>query len=79
MVALQEIFRGDVPHDERADQVAFIARSLGYYFAFGQNRVFRGMPYGNATLSRLPILRRENYDITWHTYERRGCLRAPAQ
>ncbi len=76
VVALQEIYRGDVPHDERADQVAYIARQLGYHFAFGQNRLFRGMPYGNATLSRLPIVRRENYDITWHANERRGCLRA---
>lgn len=76
VVALQEIYRGDVPHDERADQVAYIARTLGYHFAFGQNRLFRGMPYGNATLSRLPIVRRENYDITWHANERRGCLRA---
>jgi endonuclease/exonuclease/phosphatase family metal-dependent hydrolase len=75
VVALQEIFRGDVPGDERADQVAFIARSLGFHFAFGENRLLYGMPYGNATLSRLPITRRENYDITWHMSERRGCLR----
>lgn len=76
VVAAQEIYRGDVPGDERADQVAYIARQLGYHFAFGQNRLFRGMPYGNATFSRLPIVRRENYDITWHANERRGCLRA---
>ena len=75
VVALQEIFRGEAHQDERADQVAFIARSLGYHFAFGENRLFRGKPYGNATLSRLPITRRENYDITWHARERRGCLR----
>jgi len=75
VVAVQEIFRGDGAIDEQADQVAFIARELGYHFAFGQNRLRRGMPYGNATFSRLPIVRRENYDITWHRRERRGCLR----
>jgi len=76
VVAAQEILRGDVAGSEQADQVAYIARALGYHFAFGQNRFLRGMPYGNATFSRLPIVRRENYDITWHASERRGCLRA---
>jgi len=75
IVAVQEISRGDAGIEEQADQVAFIARELGYHFAFGQNRLRRGMPYGNATFSRLPIVRRENYDITWHRRERRGCLR----
>ena len=75
VVAVQEIFRGDASDDEQADQVAFIARSLGYHFAFGENRLRSGKPYGNATFSRLPITRRENYDITWHARERRGCLR----
>jgi endonuclease/exonuclease/phosphatase family metal-dependent hydrolase len=75
VVAVQEIFRGDPEVDEHADQVAFIARELGYHFAFGQNRLRRSLPYGNATFSRLPIVRRENYDITWHRRERRGCLR----
>jgi endonuclease/exonuclease/phosphatase family metal-dependent hydrolase len=75
VVAVQEISRGDAAVDEQADQVAFIARELGYYFAFGQNKVRRGKPYGNATFSRLPITRRENYDITRHRLERRGCLR----
>ena len=75
IVAVQEISRGDSEQDEEADQVAFIARELGYHFAFGPNRLRRGMPYGNATFSRLPIVRRENYDLTWHKRERRGCLR----
>lgn len=75
VVAVQEIFRADAAEDERRDQVAYVARSLGYHFAFGQNRLLRDEPYGNATFSRLPIARRENYDITWHARERRGCLR----
>ncbi|HSK09270.1 MAG TPA: endonuclease/exonuclease/phosphatase family protein [Vicinamibacterales bacterium] len=76
VVAVQEIFRGHPGDDEQADQVTYIARALGYHFAFGENRLLWGKPYGNATFSRLPIVRRENYDITWHAHERRGCLRA---
>jgi hypothetical protein len=74
IVAVQEIIRGGAD-DETSDQVAFVARALGYHFAFGQNRTLYGWPYGNATFSRLPIAHRQNYDITWHARERRGCLR----
>lgn len=73
VVAVQEILRGDGP--TVTDQVAFIARTLGYHFAFGENRTLYGAPYGNATFSRLPIAFRQNYDITWRARERRGCLR----
>jgi endonuclease/exonuclease/phosphatase family metal-dependent hydrolase len=75
VVALQEIFRADDPGHEEADQVAYLARTLGYHFAFGQNRLMRGEPYGNATLSRFPIVYREKYDLTVRRQERRGCLR----
>lgn len=73
VVAVQEILRGD--GSRVSDQVAFVARTLGYHFAFGQNRTLYGAPYGNATFSRLPIAYRQNYDITWRARERRGCLR----
>lgn len=75
IVAVQEILRGNDDDREGADQVAYIAHTLGYHFAFGENRQHRGAPYGNATFSRLPITYRLNYDITWRAWERRGCLR----
>lgn len=75
VVAVQEILRAESETDETADQVRFVAQALDYHFAFGQNRTLWGHPYGNATFSRLPITLRQNYDITWHARERRGCLR----
>lgn len=74
VVAVQEIFRGE-PGDREADQVARVANALGYHFAFGETRKLYGLPYGNATFSRLPIAYRLNYDITWRARDRRGCLR----
>jgi endonuclease/exonuclease/phosphatase family metal-dependent hydrolase len=71
VVALQEILHGEGSNS----QVRFLSERLNYKFSFGENRVHRGAPYGNATLSRLPIVSERNYDITWKGRERRGCLR----
>ena len=45
------------------------------HVAFGHNRPLAGGTYGNATISRLPIVGWRNYDITHARRERRGCLR----
>ena len=75
VVAVQEILRGRDDRAATADQVGYIAHTLGYHFAFGENQTLWGWPYGNATFSRLPITFRQNYDITWRSRDRRGCLR----
>lgn len=74
VVAIQEILRGGRP---KIDQVEHIVAQLGerYEAVFGENRIHRGSPYGNVTLSRIPIIFSENYDVTWRRRERRGCLR----
>jgi endonuclease/exonuclease/phosphatase family metal-dependent hydrolase len=74
VIALQEIMDlqdGDPVHDQ--------ARSLkaqlpGYEAQFGSARVHLGGPYGNMTLSRLPVRFWRNHDLTWRRRERRGCL-----
>jgi len=76
VVAVQEIRRGHNPGNPESDQAAFLAETLGYHLAFGQNKLRWGAPYGNATLSRFPIVSHENYDLTIRGQERRGCLRA---
>jgi endonuclease/exonuclease/phosphatase family metal-dependent hydrolase len=43
---------------------------------YGRNRVHPHGHYGNAMLSRFPILSSENEDISDHNYERRGLLHA---
>lgn len=76
VVALQEVLAVD---DERYeyDQVRRITRELKEYrFCFGENRRLYGGAYGNLTLSRFPIKVCQNYDLTWHKRERRGCLRS---
>ena len=56
------------------NQVAAIAEELGLEFRTGENRRLRGAAYGNALLSRWPIISDRNHDLTWRLYEPRGCL-----
>lgn len=79
VIALQEVVCGGGPGDSE-DQARFIAAHIGgYHFVFGENRKIGSAGYGNAILSRLPILSAENYDITASVREQRGCLRADIQ
>lgn len=73
VVALQEVVGMDEAAREH-NQVRAIADELGFDFRIGENRRLRGAAYGNAVLSRLPILADHNHDLTWRMYEPRGCL-----
>jgi endonuclease/exonuclease/phosphatase family metal-dependent hydrolase len=75
VVALQEVLSIE-GHRRELDQARFLAGELGMDYCMGENRRLHGGAYGNVILSRLPIQRVENYDITWRGRERRGCLRA---
>ncbi|HVG64144.1 MAG TPA: endonuclease/exonuclease/phosphatase family protein [Hyalangium sp.] len=74
VIALQEVgdFRGKT---SREDQPEHLADLLGMHMAFGPNVVRQGRRYGNAVLSRLPILKSKNYDLSVHRREPRGALR----
>jgi endonuclease/exonuclease/phosphatase family metal-dependent hydrolase len=73
IIALQEIFS---TCDSRPGQVETLASVLEMHAAFGCNRRRRGRPYGNAILSRWPIVRSRNMDLTWGLKTKRGCIRA---
>ena len=73
VVALQEVFQTD---RGRFSQVQTIASELGYEAAFGRTQEKYGRPYGNAILSRWPILSHQSFDLPWTRREQRGCLRA---
>ena len=76
VIALQEIMNVN-SDDPRLAQARYLARELSEYsWCFGENRILRGGPYGNMTLSRFPIKFFSNYDVTWRKRERRGCLRS---
>jgi endonuclease/exonuclease/phosphatase family metal-dependent hydrolase len=76
VIAVQEIL--DVTGGHRQfDQVRRILAGLsGYEFCFGENRELHGGAYGNMTLSRFPLRLCRNYDLSWRSRERRGCLRS---
>jgi endonuclease/exonuclease/phosphatase family metal-dependent hydrolase len=61
---------------DAGDDTAELARLLGWGAAFGPNLVVAGRPYGNAIVSRWPIARAQNYDLSVRGREPRGCLRA---
>ena len=46
----------------------------GWEYAYGLNRTHHFGHYGNAVLSRFPIVSMENADISSHRFERRGLL-----
>ena len=73
IIALQEIFS---ECDSEEGQVEMLASTLRMEAAFGCTRHHRGRPYGNALLSRWPIVTSCGMDLTWAHRERRGCIRA---
>lgn len=79
IVLLQEVDEG-ARRSREMDLAREFASHLGYpHFAVGHNvKLFRGR-YGNATLSRYPILRERNIDLTISSHKRRGCQHTTIQ
>jgi endonuclease/exonuclease/phosphatase family metal-dependent hydrolase len=80
LVFLQEV---QGVHEERAlsfgnwpaePQYEFLADSMWRDYAYGKNAVYDGGHHGNAILSRFPIARWHNQDISAHRFESRGLL-----
>jgi endonuclease/exonuclease/phosphatase family metal-dependent hydrolase len=55
-------------------QYEFLADSLWSDFAYGRNAVYDDGHHGNAILSKYPILRWDNEDISQSRFEQRGLL-----
>lgn len=72
IVALQEVDRF-WPRSGFEDQTRVLAQTLDYYAAFGANIKIGPIQYGNAILSRYPILNARNL-IMPSLREPRGCL-----
>lgn len=73
IVLLQEVDEG-VPRSREMDLARELAADLGFpYRAVGHNVTLRKGRYGNATLSRFPILSERNIDLTINLWKRRGC------
>ena len=73
LVLLQEVDDG-APRSQELDLARELAQAAGYpHFAVGHNVTLRKGRYGNATLSRFPIVRERNIDLTVGQRKRRGC------
>jgi len=76
LVFLQEVDVG-VPRSRSLNLAEDLAARLDYpYTALGLNVQLRTGMYGNATLSRFPILQERNIDLTIDDRKARGCLYA---
>jgi endonuclease/exonuclease/phosphatase family metal-dependent hydrolase len=87
IIALQEILHlpesgKDVSSHDQLNLIAvelnrhFASDSQSYSICFGENRRLKnGAPYGNAVLTRVPLVSCENYHLPQTRRERRGCLR----
>lgn len=79
IVMLQEVDEG-VPRSRELNLAKELAESCDYpHFALGHNVSMRKGYYGNATLSRFPILRERNIDLTVGIRKRRGCQHTTLQ
>lgn len=79
VLLLQEVDDG-VPRSRGRDLGRDLAQALGFsHFVVGHNVSLRKGRYGNATLSRYPILRERNIDLTIESRKRRGCQHTTIQ
>ena len=80
IVFLQEVLGAHSTHKRRfklwptQSQHEFLADSIWHDFAYGKNAVYPAGHHGNALLSKFPIVKWENIDISAHSSEQRGLL-----
>ncbi|MBI1736708.1 MAG: endonuclease/exonuclease/phosphatase family protein [Candidatus Rokubacteria bacterium] len=74
VVGLQEVICENGA--DHRDQAAYVASKLGLSLVMGETRdLIDGGKYGNAVLSRLPVLGWSRCDLSWRAREPRGCMR----
>jgi endonuclease/exonuclease/phosphatase family metal-dependent hydrolase len=80
LVFLQEVIGTHRSHSENvkswpdAPQYEFLADSIWQDYAYGRNAVYSEGDHGNAILSKWPIKRWQNIDVSEHRSEQRGIL-----
>lgn len=80
LVFLQEVLGSHLRHARRYNtwpatpHYEFLADSMWPQFAYGRNAVYPDGDHGNALLSKFPILRHENLDVSMGIHEQRGLL-----
>ena len=85
VVFLQEVTGNHLKHPEKFNNYTeephyeYLADSIWPQFAYGRNAVYNNGHHGNAMLSKFPIVRYENRDISISGPERRGMLHCELQ
>jgi len=80
IVFLQEVIGSHDAHAARhknwppTPQYEFLADTIWTAHAYGRNAVYTEGHHGNAVLSKFPILRWENHDVSFGESEKRGML-----
>lgn len=73
VVLLQEVDEG-VPRSNELNLAKVLAEGCGYeHYALSHNVTLKKGHYGNATLSRFPIHKQSNIDLTIDKKKKRGC------
>jgi len=75
IIGLQEVERM-MPRSGYKDQARIIAEELDYYYYYGGNINILGVQYGNAFLSKYPILEAKNHKLPKELLEPRGLIEA---
>ncbi len=85
VVFLQEVTGNHEKHPDKFDNYPetphyeFLADTIWPQFAYGRNAVYTNGHHGNAVLSKFPIVRFENIDVSISGPERRGLLHCELQ
>ena len=80
LVFLQEVREEHMQHSKRfaawptLGQAEYLANAVWPDYAYGKNSVYPAGHHGNALLSKFPIIRTTNIDISAHASESRGML-----
>jgi endonuclease/exonuclease/phosphatase family metal-dependent hydrolase len=76
IVFLQEVRGEHVRHQRlfNGAQHEYLAGGIWQDFAYGKNAIYPAGHHGNALLSKYPIIKWENEDISAHAMEQRGML-----
>jgi endonuclease/exonuclease/phosphatase family metal-dependent hydrolase len=80
LVFLQEVLGTHERHAEHHEnwpaepQYEFLADAVWPDYAYGRNAIYDAGHHGNAILSRFPIARWDNQDVSVYRFERRGLL-----
>lgn len=80
LVFLQEVVGENQAHSEKYDawpeesQYEFLADEIWDEFAYGRNAIYSVGDHGNALLSKFPITRSHQHDLSLYHLEQRGLL-----